>query len=504
MPSVPVLLEVIGGERVLATVDPGHAASRTAEVLAQVVGKSLLEDDGRPRAWKLYAPNEQGGFDQVPAASNLLPIAMRMRRAQQQGADAGFGGPGEHEGQAFLFRLRLFIPVRPPSTGTTSERIQTIPDDEAVDLTNLDDEPVSATSNEGGGEMSKRPRAPKKRRPPADKPAERPSRRREPEEASGPVSGTAPALGPVAPFIGPDPTRERVAIAAPSLEKDGSLRAGAGTPYASGDTVLIQTVEARPVPAGSIGPEPERAQDAPKRAASVRAPTPKPARPKKRSSAPWWIAAILASVVLVGVVVFAVVRSRGAETGPAEPAAPTPAARRAAPLLDDLRIGPYPGLSDPQHPVAAAVAAYSALGLRARADTEAIEKRPRLLELKTELEQHCSRLPEFEGCDALAVVALAAAHACRSPGCPEPAARLLEISARAVESEIGRADTLVDGPTRQDAVRRSALNAIRISAVAPGSVGMWAPAALRIAKKACSGQPAAAATPECAEVLKIP
>lgn len=518
MPTVPVLLEVIGGERTLAVIDPGHSASRTAEALAALVGLSLVDDDGRPRAWKLYAPNEGAGYDVVPAASNLLPIAMRMRRAQQGRGEVPFGGPGELDGAAYLFRLRLFVPVRPASTGTTADRLPTIPDDEAVDLTQIDEEPAPPPAGEGRNpepppERKPKPGAKKKRATQAEVAPvpERPARSR---KDSIPAVPPVPAPGVVAedgdegplPFgLGPDPTRERVSMKAPSMGADGSLRANAGTPYASGDTVLIHTVEARPVPAGSIGPEPENVPPAPpRRSPSVRAPTPKPRPPRKRT--PSALIGVGVGLILLLIASFVVFRLRtgGTDGGDPGPVGATPARGSAGTLLDDLAIAPYPALLDPADPLGTTVATYAALGIRTREDTARADRRPLLLELETKLRESCASRPGFEACDALATVALAAAFACRTPGCPDEAAAHLKWSAEAVEASIPRAANMPDGPARQDAHRRATLNAIRLGSIVPATFDAWAPNAGRIARKACADQPSVAQLAECGEIRKLP
>jgi hypothetical protein len=139
VPTVKVFVEVIGGGKMLADIDPGVTVEETAGVIAELAGKSLVDDDGKPRNWRLFAPKPDGGFGPAERSLRLIGVAGRMKRAYDSGDDMGFAGPGEFEGGKYLFKLRLFVPGAPPKPPPRQEKEDTFADEEAIDLTNIDD-----------------------------------------------------------------------------------------------------------------------------------------------------------------------------------------------------------------------------------------------------------------------------------------------------------------------------------------------------------------------------
>ena len=137
MPTVKVFVEVIGGEKMLAEIDPGVTVEDTAGVIAQLAGKSLVDDDGKAKNWRLFAPKPEGGFGPADPTLRLIGVAGRMKRAFDAGQDVGFAGPGEFEGSKYLFKLRLFVPGAPPKPPPRPDTPVPIADEEAIDLTDL-------------------------------------------------------------------------------------------------------------------------------------------------------------------------------------------------------------------------------------------------------------------------------------------------------------------------------------------------------------------------------
>lgn len=137
MPTVKVFVEVIGGEKMLAEIDPGVTVEDTAGVIAQLAGKSLVDDDGKAKNWRLFAPKPEGGFGPADPTLRLIGVAGRMKRAFDAGQDVGFAGPGEFEGSKYLFKLRLFVPGAPPKPPPRPDTPVSIADEEAIDLTDL-------------------------------------------------------------------------------------------------------------------------------------------------------------------------------------------------------------------------------------------------------------------------------------------------------------------------------------------------------------------------------
>lgn len=134
----PLLVEVIGGSKVVLDLDPSQSVEAIADAAARAVDRSLTEEDGSAKAWRLFAPTGKGGFAPAKADANLSKVATRMRKVRSAGGEAGFAGPGQHEGKDYLFRLRLFVPSLPPPKPV--EEAVDLDDEEAIDLTNLDAE----------------------------------------------------------------------------------------------------------------------------------------------------------------------------------------------------------------------------------------------------------------------------------------------------------------------------------------------------------------------------
>ena len=144
MPQVPMLVELIGGARRVLSADPAGSVEAIAGALADQLDLSLTDDAGAPVAWRFFAPKAGGGFGPADKNANLSEVAELMRAAQAGGEDAGFAGPGEHEGAAYLFRVRLFVPKAvPPPPPPPPEPMAA--DDEALDLTNMDEEDALET-----------------------------------------------------------------------------------------------------------------------------------------------------------------------------------------------------------------------------------------------------------------------------------------------------------------------------------------------------------------------
>jgi len=127
---------MIGGPRAVVEIDLSLAAVKVAATVAKTLGRTIHDDDGNEKPWKIYAPNRSGGFAPIPVSATLEAAARAIQKKIDSGADAGFAGPGEHEGSAYSFRIRLFVPSPPPPIHVIET--PTVSDDEVIDLTNLD------------------------------------------------------------------------------------------------------------------------------------------------------------------------------------------------------------------------------------------------------------------------------------------------------------------------------------------------------------------------------
>ena len=166
---VPVLVELIGGAKRVVAVETETEIAQMVAALAAEFDRSVELDDGSALAWKVYAPTRAGGFAPSAPDSNLAGVARSMTKLKEADKDGGFAGPGQHDDQDYLFRIRLFIPAaRPPVLRDESPAID---DDEVIDLTNLDDDDhhletvrrnpaaVSREQKRATGEIKKRRRA---------------------------------------------------------------------------------------------------------------------------------------------------------------------------------------------------------------------------------------------------------------------------------------------------------------------------------------------------------
>ena len=138
MAKTAILVEVIGGPKTVLEVELGQPAAKTAAQAAEAVGRSILDDDGKEKPWKIYAPNRAGGFAPLPPVGTLEAAQRAIKKKLEGGGDVGFAGPGEHQGESYAFRIRLFVPSAPPPI--QEPKTPTVSDDEVIDLTNLEGE----------------------------------------------------------------------------------------------------------------------------------------------------------------------------------------------------------------------------------------------------------------------------------------------------------------------------------------------------------------------------
>ncbi len=513
MPSVNVLLEVIGGPKKVVAIDPGCAASRTAEVLAAAVDRTLVDDEGRSRGWKLYTPTEGGGFEVVNPDGNLLVISMAMRKLLESGKEGGFGGHGEHDGDRYLFRLRLFVPARVVSAAQQIERAS-IREEEAIDLTDIEAAPEI-----------------KGRRPKG-------TRKKKDEEGPAPPPPRPPEVGPAtAGALVVDPSQERVAMPTPAFGVDGTLLISTGLARGEGTQVMATTVEARAVSPGAIGPAPERPRRAgdtgiPREAKASgavgkgRSHSSTRASPKRAESSGGGAVGLLAALAILGAVAAGgwLVLKRG--ENPSAPVTPAPSAATPAPVAgttprpttpippaagggrisDKLSFEPMPG-GDPG--TAAVLGKLSAMGLSAMGlSSRAALQTPAALEAlrgaEKALGELCGGAGGVDACEAWSTVALATFHGCQNGGCepggPEPH---LKVAAIAAERGIPMAAALIVPARKQEATRRLLLQAVRLGGLAPASVSTWAPTLSRLGHQAC-GDAKLKTMPDCIDLARVP
>ena len=160
MSTAPLLVEVIGGPKVVIDLDPTKTVEEIATTAASAVDRSLTADAGTATAWRVFAPTGRGGCAPPTPDSKLGKVAEAMRKLRDAGEPGGFAGPGTHEGKDYLFRIRLFVPSPPPPK-PVDEAPPPIEDEEAIDLTNLD---VDADELETVRHVELKPQRKKKRR----------------------------------------------------------------------------------------------------------------------------------------------------------------------------------------------------------------------------------------------------------------------------------------------------------------------------------------------------
>ncbi|MEE2829801.1 MAG: hypothetical protein VX498_11490, partial [Myxococcota bacterium] len=184
MPDLKILVEVIGGPKTVVAVKPTSSVPELAAVAADATQQSLVNEDGSSRAWILYAPTAAGGFAPVSKDGQFEDIQNSANSALDSGKAAAFAGPGEHEGDDYRFRLRLFIPgARPPARPISLEPKPISDDEEVIDLTNID--------TLGDELVSVRRVAPKRRRRRKDATGKEEPRRRRKRKTGGDGQGTA-------------------------------------------------------------------------------------------------------------------------------------------------------------------------------------------------------------------------------------------------------------------------------------------------------------------------
>jgi len=273
VPTVKVFVEVIGGGKMLADIDPGVTVEETAGVIAELAGKSLVDEDGKAKNWRLFAPKPDGGFGPADRSLRLIGVAGRMKRAYDAGDDVGFAGPGEHEGGKYLFKLRLFVPGAPPKAPPKPDHPEPIADEDAIDLTNLDDFDTDTMRRKKkrrrkDGESSTVRRRKKKdadgstirRRKKKDADGST-IRRRKKKKAAASADAAPEASGEVAT---PEGASEEAASAetaapepAPVEAKDEAPAAPAEPAPASAESAAPQVSEPEPEPEPTPEPEPE-------------------------------------------------------------------------------------------------------------------------------------------------------------------------------------------------------------------------------------------------------
>ncbi len=296
MSKIAVLVEAIGGPKVVAEVDAGASISELASAAAAATERSLNKDDGTEHPWKLFTPTAAGGFAPAKRDLDLSPIVEKMRAVQAAGDDAGFAGPGEHEGSAYVFRVRLFVP-KPLPPRPAEEKPPPIEDEEAIDLTNLDEgldeletvrtnadkarrtaRKIKSVGRKGDGPRKKRRRKrPQASRPGADAADQVKTDRLEPSaadepapsEPKPPAEAAPPPKTPPKPAKAPEPDPEPAK--APPRPSLGAASGNAHTAVVATPALAART----PVP----GDAPITGRLPPREAPSVSEPAPAPEAP---------------------------------------------------------------------------------------------------------------------------------------------------------------------------------------------------------------------------------
>ncbi len=366
--------------------------------------------------------------------------------------------------------------------------------------------------------------------PPPPPPPVTPPRRPTPPPASPlPPAPPVPPPAPPAPPPAPPPRRaaaeaHKSVVATPAL--------AARTPVPGDTAITVPSPPAPPVGARSTGiPKKARSTGIPKKARSTGIPgkalstgIPGKARstgiPRtagasrsgtghggggqgaaRKGGGGGLLGLVAALLVLAGVIVaFVLVFLKREE--PVEEATAPPAA--AAPwLADQLQIDPYPSREggDEDDPVRDAIKGFNAIGVRARADLAAADRRAAATASAETLQELCTSTGRFDGCDAASRAAFAAYLGCVVSGCSTEEAggwfvRAADLEDRALDA----LKAIEEREARGEALKLIALQSVRLGGQSMRVLSAKSPRLAELATKSC-GAGSMAARPDCRGVL---
>jgi len=294
--EVRVLVEVIAGPKVLATVDSSATVEETAKVLSEVIERPLVNEEGKALSWKLYAPGKGGNIAPLKPDATLDVAKNWAETVTTAGKGGGFAGPGEHDGDHYLFRVRFFVP-KPRKPRPPAAKPPPIEDEEALDLTDIDaaENALETVRRRALEEEEKKKKKKRKRKRQSDTGTMK-RRRKRPAGETGPIKRRRKKRGGTGEMaaVG-SKTGETAAIAdSPEPAAPATPDAPAETPEAAPAPAAPAEAKAAPAPApaeskpapAEAKPAPAEAKPAPAEAKPAPSPAPEPAVEAKPAPAP--------------------------------------------------------------------------------------------------------------------------------------------------------------------------------------------------------------------------
>jgi len=133
-----ILAEVIGGNQRVLTIEGNPSIPELAALAAKSADRPLGGQSGEELNWILYVPTPEGGFVPADREESFSDVEKRIGAERDDPSSHSFAGPGESDGEAYSFRVRLFVP--PPKLPPQPIDIGPQPiaeDEEVIDLTDI-------------------------------------------------------------------------------------------------------------------------------------------------------------------------------------------------------------------------------------------------------------------------------------------------------------------------------------------------------------------------------
>ena len=133
-----ILAEVIGGNQSVLTIEGNPSIPELAALAAESADRPLGGQSGEELNWILYVPTPDGGFAPANREENFSDVEKRLGQERDDQSSDSFAGPGESDGEAYSFRVRLFVPPpKLPPQPIDSGPQPIAEDEEVIDLTDI-------------------------------------------------------------------------------------------------------------------------------------------------------------------------------------------------------------------------------------------------------------------------------------------------------------------------------------------------------------------------------
>jgi len=138
VPEMKILAEVIGGNQSVLTIEGNPSIPELAALAAESADRPLGGQSGEELNWILYVPTPDGGFAPANREENFSDVEKRIGEERDDQPSDSFAGPGESDGEAYSFRVRLFVPPpKLPPQPIDSGPQPIAEDEEVIDLTDI-------------------------------------------------------------------------------------------------------------------------------------------------------------------------------------------------------------------------------------------------------------------------------------------------------------------------------------------------------------------------------